>query len=164
MLNYFLNFSKVYEKYREGDNFLYHYGVWPWTNWYQFWIPESRFNQRQTDLISFEQIKEFVPFDPTIFNADFKPPAAALVEKSWGTNEMRSGLIVHSDYSAWPSLRWYSSASSTRQTKVWKELNIKPERMLICSPFFSTNAAAGGLKSALKMVGSNGIWNWSRKN
>ena len=28
-----------------------------------------------------------VPFDPTIFNADFKPPAAALVEKSWGTNE-----------------------------------------------------------------------------
>ena len=26
-------------------------------------------------------------FDPTIFNADFKPPAAALVEKSWGTNE-----------------------------------------------------------------------------
>ena len=28
-----------------------------------------------------------IPFDPTIFNADFKPPAAALVEKSWRTNE-----------------------------------------------------------------------------
>ena len=44
-----------------------------------------------------------IPFDPIIFIADFKPPAAALIEKSWGTNEMRSGLMVHSDYSAWPS-------------------------------------------------------------
>ena len=28
-----------------------------------------------------------LPFDPTIFNADFKPPEAAFIEKSWGTNE-----------------------------------------------------------------------------
>ena len=43
-----------------------------------------------------------VPFDPTIFNADFKPPEEPLVEESWGTNDMRSGLMFHSDYSAWP--------------------------------------------------------------
>ena len=63
-------------------------------------------------IIKQENFKGTVPFDPTIFNADFKPPAAALVEKSWGTNEMRSGLMPHSDYSAWPSKRVYSSASS----------------------------------------------------
>ena len=35
-----------------------------------------------------------IPFDPTIFNADFKPPAAALVEKSWKTNEHSFWLNV----------------------------------------------------------------------
>ena len=35
--------------------------------------------------------------------------------------------------------------------------NPKPERMLIGYPTFFMNAASGGLKSALNMVGSNGI-------
>ena len=48
---------------------------------------ENSRNFYQTKTFAMRIYDAYIPFDPTIFNADFKPPAAALVEKSWGTNE-----------------------------------------------------------------------------
>ena len=56
-----------------------------------------------------------IPFDPTIFNADFKPPEAAFIEKSWETNGNASWLNASLGW----TISWiYSSASSARGTKL----------------------------------------------
>ena len=59
----------------------------------------------------------FVPFDPTMFNADCKSPEAAFIEKTWGTNGNAFWLNASLGLLTMAELM----ATFTRQQRSWCE-------------------------------------------